>query len=240
MVYSGKHLKEISFPLGGIGSGSIGLAGNGTLLNWEIFNRPNKGSYNDYCHFAVKAEYPDGRVVTNFIKQAFNNEDITIYGDGSQTRSFCYIDDLIDGLIKMMATSDDVLGPINLGNDNEFTIKELANLVKEKVNPNLNIINKSLPQDDPTQRKPDVLKAKELLKTMHEVFCSTHKTDCVDDLDTVGDEFVSLPAVIKSDKTGEICVGLVYVDIESSGEHWGTAFAFSNGFVNQEDKDILK
>lgn len=67
MVYSGKHLKEISFPLGGIGTSSIGLAGNGCLLNWEIYNRPNKGSYNDYCHFAVKAEYPDGRVVTKVL-----------------------------------------------------------------------------------------------------------------------------------------------------------------------------
>ena len=80
----------------------------------------------------------------------------------------------------------------------------------------------------------DKLEAKKLLKTMHEVFCSTHKTDCVDDLDTVGDECVSLPAVIKSDKTGEICVGLVYVDIESSGEHWGTQFAFSGGFYGDE------
>ena len=105
----------------------------------------------------------DGRVVSNFICQALQNKDLTIYGDGSQTRSFCYIDDLIDGLIKMMATSDDVLGPINLGNDNEFAIKELANLVKEKVNPNLNIINKALPQDDPTQRRPDISKAKEIL-----------------------------------------------------------------------------
>ena len=84
----------------------------------------------------------------------------------------------------------------------------------------------------------DKLEAKELLKTMHEVFCSTHKTDCVDDLDTVGDEFVSLPAVIKSDKTGEICVGLVYVDIESSGEHWGTQFAFSLGFYGEDGETM--
>lgn len=84
----------------------------------------------------------------------------------------------------------------------------------------------------------DKLEAKELLKTMHEVFCSTHKTDCVDDLDTVGDEFVSLPAVIKSDKTGEICVGLVYVDIESSGEHWGTQFALSYGFYGDGEESM--
>lgn len=116
--------------------------------------------FNTYGPFMDKN---DGRVVSNFICQALQNKDLTIYGDGSQTRSFCYIDDLIDGLIKMMATSDDVLGPINLGNDNEFTIKELANLVKEKINPNLNIIYKTLPQDDPTQRRPDVSKAKEIL-----------------------------------------------------------------------------
>jgi len=84
----------------------------------------------------------------------------------------------------------------------------------------------------------DMHEAKELLKLMHDVFISTHKTDCVDDLDTVGDEFVSLPAVIKSDKTGEICVGLVYVDIESSGEHWGTQFALSYGFYGDDGESM--
>ena len=105
----------------------------------------------------------DGRVVSNFICQALRGEDLTIYGKGSQTRSFCYIDDMIDALIKMMETDDDVLGPINLGNPGEFTVSELANLVRIKVNRKLNIIHKPLPGDDPTQRKPDITLAKSLL-----------------------------------------------------------------------------
>lgn len=101
----------------------------------------------------------DGRVVSNFINQALNNEDITIYGDGSQTRSFCYVDDLIDGIIKMMNTSDSIIGPINLGNPREFTIKELAYLVLDKIDTNSKLIYKDLPQDDPIKRKPDISKA---------------------------------------------------------------------------------
>ncbi|MBQ2983372.1 MAG: SDR family oxidoreductase [Candidatus Gastranaerophilales bacterium] len=105
----------------------------------------------------------DGRVVSNFICQALKNEDLTIYGNGSQTRSFCYVDDLIDAIIKTMATNDDFLGPINLGNPDEFTINELAQLVKEKINNNLNITYNPLPADDPTQRKPDITLAKKIL-----------------------------------------------------------------------------
>lgn len=105
----------------------------------------------------------DGRVVSNFICQALRGEDLTIYGDGSQTRSFCYVDDLIEVIIKMMNSKDDFYGPVNTGNPCEFTIKELALLVKEKINKNLNIIYKPLPQDDPTQRKPDITLAKEKL-----------------------------------------------------------------------------
>lgn len=106
----------------------------------------------------------DGRVVSNFIVQALNNEDITIYGDGSQTRSFCYVDDLIDGFIKMMdETSDDVAGPINLGNPGEFTIKELAEKVIELTGSSSKLIYKPLPSDDPKQRCPDISKAKKLL-----------------------------------------------------------------------------
>ncbi len=103
----------------------------------------------------------DGRVVSNFIVQALENKPITIYGDGSQTRSFCYVDDLIDGLIKLMNGNES--GPINIGNPNEFTILELANLIRKKINPSLNIIYKKLPEDDPTQRKPLINKAKENL-----------------------------------------------------------------------------
>lgn len=106
----------------------------------------------------------DGRVVSNFICQALRGEDLTIYGNGSQTRSFCYIDDLINAIIKMMATSDDFTGPVNTGNPQEFTIKQLAELIIEKVNKrnnqNLKITYKDLPSDDPIQRKPDITLAK--------------------------------------------------------------------------------
>ena len=102
----------------------------------------------------------DGRVVSNLICQALIGEDLTIYGDGSQTRSFCYVDDLVDVIVKMMASKDDFTGPVNTGNPGEFTIKELAELVKEKINKDLKIVYKPLPLDDPTQRRPDITLAK--------------------------------------------------------------------------------
>lgn len=102
----------------------------------------------------------DGRVVSNFICQALRGEDLTIYGDGSQTRSFCYVDDLIDVLIKMMDSEDNILGPVNTGNPDEFTIKQLAEMVINKINPNLKVIYNPLPSDDPTQRRPDITLAK--------------------------------------------------------------------------------
>lgn len=105
----------------------------------------------------------DGRVVSNFIVQALKGEDITIYGDGSQTRSFCYVDDLIEAFVAMMNTADDVIGPINMGNPNEFTIKELAEIVLEMVGGRSKLVYKPLPSDDPTQRQPDITKAKKLL-----------------------------------------------------------------------------
>jgi len=105
----------------------------------------------------------DGRVVSNFITQALTNKDITIYGDGTQTRSFCYVDDLIDGIIKMMNSNNDITGPINLGNPNEFTIKELAEIVIEMTNSKSKIVYKELQQDDPKQRQPDITKAKNKL-----------------------------------------------------------------------------
>lgn len=98
----------------------------------------------------------DGRVISNFICQALKNEDLTIYGNGSQTRSFCYIDDLIDVIVSIMAGRDDFTGPVNIGNPEEFTINELADLVKEKINSNLNVVFKSLPEDDPAKRCPDI------------------------------------------------------------------------------------
>ena len=105
----------------------------------------------------------DGRVVSNFIMQALRGEDITLYGDGEQTRSFCYVDDLVTGLIALMNTSDDVTGPINLGNPNEFTIKELAQLVIDLTGAKSKLIHEPLPQDDPKQRQPDISLARNTL-----------------------------------------------------------------------------
>ena len=103
----------------------------------------------------------DGRVVSNFIMQALQNIDITVYGDGSQTRSFCYIDDLVNGMVKMMNSSKDITGPINLGNPTEYKIVELANAIIKLTNSKSKIILKPLPTDDPLRRKPDISSAKE-------------------------------------------------------------------------------
>lgn len=102
----------------------------------------------------------DGRVVSNFIVQALRNEDITIYGDGSQTRSFCYVDDLIDGMLKAMDTDEDFTGPVNLGNPSEFTMVELAEKVLRLTASKSKMVFKPLPEDDPKQRKPDISLAK--------------------------------------------------------------------------------
>lgn len=105
----------------------------------------------------------DGRVTSNFIMQAINDEDITIYGDGSQTRSFCFVDDLVDGLFKLM-DQETTVGPINIGNPNEFTIRQLAELTIELSGSKSKLICKPLPKDDPKQRRPDITKAREHLK----------------------------------------------------------------------------
>ena len=105
----------------------------------------------------------DGRVVSNFIVQALQGEPITIYGDGSQTRSFCYVDDLVEGFIRLMDAPDDVTGPINLGNPGEFTIAELAEKVIELTGSTSKIVHRPLPADDPMQRRPDISQAKALL-----------------------------------------------------------------------------
>ena len=105
----------------------------------------------------------DGRVVCNFIVQALQNRPVSIYGDGSQTRSFCYVDDMIEGFIRLMDASDEVVGPVNLGNPREFTIKDLAQTVIEMTGSSSKLDFHPLPQDDPRQRHPDIAKAKELL-----------------------------------------------------------------------------
>jgi len=102
----------------------------------------------------------DGRVVSNFIMQALQGHDITIYGDGNQSRSFCYVDDLVEGLIRLMNSKEELTGPVNLGNPREFTIKELAEKVVEVTGANSTVIYKPLPEDDPTQRQPDISQAK--------------------------------------------------------------------------------
>jgi UDP-glucuronate decarboxylase len=105
----------------------------------------------------------DGRVVSNFIVQALNGEDITIYGDGSQSRSFCYVDDLIDGMIKLMNSRKGFTGPVNIGNPSEFTIKELAIKIIKLTDSNSELVYRELPTDDPIQRKPDITLAKDEL-----------------------------------------------------------------------------
>jgi UDP-glucuronate decarboxylase len=105
----------------------------------------------------------DGRVVSNFIMQALRGEPITIYGDGSQTRSFCYVDDLIEGFLRLMNTPDDVTGPVNLGNPTEFTILQLAENIIDLTGSSSRIEHKPLPPDDPRQRQPDITRARELL-----------------------------------------------------------------------------
>ncbi|MBI1911189.1 MAG: SDR family oxidoreductase [Deltaproteobacteria bacterium] len=104
----------------------------------------------------------DGRVVSNFIVQALRGQDITIYGEGTQTRSFCYVDDMVEGMMKMM-NNESLIGPVNLGNPGEFTVMELANIVKRLTGSSSNIVKKPLPPDDPVQRRPDIAMAKESL-----------------------------------------------------------------------------
>jgi UDP-glucuronate decarboxylase len=105
----------------------------------------------------------DGRVVSNFVVQALKGEPITIYGDGSQTRSFCYVDDLIEGFVRLMASAADVTGPINLGNPTEFTIRELAELAIEMTGSKSSIVHRPLPEDDPKQRQPSIERARTIL-----------------------------------------------------------------------------
>jgi UDP-glucuronate decarboxylase len=105
----------------------------------------------------------DGRVVSNFIVQALRNQPITLYGDGTQTRSFCYVDDLIDGFVRLMESPDDLVGPINLGNPGEFTMIELAEAIRDLTGSRSQLVHEPLPPDDPKQRQPDIALAREQL-----------------------------------------------------------------------------
>lgn len=113
--------------------------------------------------YGPRMRMDDGRVVSNFIIQALKGDDITIYGDGNQTRSFCYVDDLVDGMVRMMNSEEGFTGPVNLGNPNEITMKKLAELIVQMTNSKSGIIHMPLPQDDPIQRKPDIALAKDEL-----------------------------------------------------------------------------
>ncbi len=113
--------------------------------------------------YGPRMDIGDGRVVSNFIVQALKGEDITIYGDGSQTRSFCYVDDLIEGMVRLMNSRDGFTGPVNIGNPGEFTIKQLAEIVIELTGSKSKLVYKELPVDDPTQRRPDITLAKKEL-----------------------------------------------------------------------------
>ncbi len=133
------------------------------FFDYHRQNRVNIRVVRIFNTYGPKMHPNDGRVVSNFIVQALTEKDITVYGDGSQTRSFCYVDDLIEGMIRMMNGPDDFIGPVNLGNPAEFTILELANHVIRMTNSSSEIIFETLPQDDPTQRQPDITLARKQL-----------------------------------------------------------------------------
>jgi UDP-glucuronate decarboxylase len=126
-------------------------------------NRVNIRVVRIFNTYGPRMDPNDGRVVSNFIVQALTGQDITVYGDGSQTRSFCYVDDMIEGMIRMMNGPDDFIGPVNLGNPGEFTILDLAKLTVELTGSRSNIVFEPLPQDDPIQRQPDIGLAKRRL-----------------------------------------------------------------------------
>ncbi len=133
------------------------------FMNYKDQNDVNIKIIRIFNTYGPRMHPHDGRVVSNFIVQALNNQDITIYGDGSQTRSFQYVDDLLEGMIRMMNTENDFIGPVNIGNPYEFTIKELAIKVIELTGSKSKVIYLPLPQDDPTQRQPDISLAKKKL-----------------------------------------------------------------------------
>jgi len=134
------------------------------FFDYHRQNRVNIRVVRIFNTYGPRMDPNDGRVVSNFIVQALTGEDITVYGDGSQTRSFCYVDDLIEGLIRMMNAPDDFVGPVNLGNPSEFSMLELAEEIIQLTGSRSQIVFKPLPQDDPLQRRPDISLAKKRLE----------------------------------------------------------------------------
>jgi UDP-glucuronate decarboxylase len=138
-------------------------AAESLFMDYHRMNRVNIRLARIFNTYGPRMHPFDGRVVSNFIRQAIAGTDITIFGDGSQTRSFCYRDDLVDGLIRLMNAPDDCIGPINLGNPDEFTVLELAELVLEMTGSKSRLVRRPLPQDDPTKRQPDITLARQKL-----------------------------------------------------------------------------
>jgi UDP-glucuronate decarboxylase len=131
------------------------------IMDWNRKHKTNVKIIRIFNTYGPRMDPKDGRVVSNFIMQALNNKNITVYGSGNQTRSFCFVKDLIEGMIRMMNTENGFTGPVNLGNPGEFTVLELANKVIEMTNSKSKVVFEELPQDDPTRRKPDISLAKQ-------------------------------------------------------------------------------
>ncbi len=138
-------------------------AAESLFMDYHRMNRVNIRLARIFNTYGPRMHPFDGRVVSNFIRQALEGSDITIFGDGLQTRSFCYRDDLVDGLIRLMNAPDDCIGPINIGNPDEFTVLELAQLVLEQTGSKSKLVRRPLPQDDPMKRRPDITLAKQKL-----------------------------------------------------------------------------
>ncbi|OPY87634.1 MAG: UDP-glucose 4-epimerase [Smithella sp. PtaU1.Bin162] len=149
------------------------------MMDYRRQNNVNTKIVRIFNTYGPRMAVNDGRVVSNFIIQALRGKDITVYGDGSHTRSFCYVDDLIDGLVRMMNSPDDFYGPVNLGNPGEFTILELAKLIIRLTNSPAKIIHQSLPADDPTQRKPDISLAEKKLGWIPKIELEKGLTDTI-------------------------------------------------------------
>jgi UDP-glucuronate decarboxylase len=133
------------------------------FMNYHIQNKVRIKIMRIFNTYGPRMHPNDGRVVSNFIVQALKNKDITIYGDGNQTRSFCYVDDLLDGMVRLMQTGDEFIGPVNVGNPGEFTILELAEKVIQLTGSRSRLVFLPLPEDDPAQRQPDITLAKKVL-----------------------------------------------------------------------------
>ena len=178
-AYQGKHSIETTKTcvFGAINMLELAKAHRATILQTSTSEVYGESLFFDYWRhegvdikvirifntYGPNMDPNDGRVVSNFICQALRGEDITVYGDGHQTRSFCYVDDLIEAMVRMMNSPKDFQGPVNTGNPGEFTIKELAEMVVSKVGGRSKVVYKELPSDDPTQRRPDITLAKSKL-----------------------------------------------------------------------------